>query len=104
MLAYRSFVSIIETLKPTKQYETFRATVCSNHWREPIKFQIEWMIVYDWFSPTVAANSYTEIFIVYIDLDTYAFHYDVTIMKTSKNLDSKSSFKKKLFGKNLFIN
>ena len=57
-----------------------------------------------WFSPTVAANSYTEIFIVYIDLDTYAFHYDVTIMKTSKNLDSKSSFKKKLFGKNLFIN
>jgi len=44
---------------------TFRATVCSNSRRQPVKCRVEWMVVYDWFSPRVAANNCTESCIVY---------------------------------------
>ena len=55
-------------LKSTWHYATFCATVCSNLWYEPIRNPHPLNSAFNWFTPTVAANSCTNRCVVYFGL------------------------------------
>ena len=61
-------VNLTRGLKSTIYPTSFRATVCSNRWREPIKCWVEWTGISYWFPPTVAANSCTKSCVVGFDI------------------------------------
>ena len=81
---------LIQLIKSTRHYATFRATVCSNRWREPIKCFVVCIYNFNWL-PLPVTVVYCVFWLKHFSI-TFDKLYIIKHFQTCKNIRSTNEY------------